>query len=59
MDTNDLNYRLSKFDQEVANSKGKVYPGRTVYGIACGIRRHLQEPVGSEVLNPLDVSDKT
>ena len=58
MDANALNYRLSKFVQEVANSEGKVYPARTLYGIVCGIRRHLEETVGSEALNPLDALDK-
>ena len=58
MDANALNYWLSKFVQEVANSEGKVYPARTLYGIVCGIRRHLEETVGSEALNPLDASDK-
>ena len=53
-----LNYWLSKFVQEVANSEGKVYPARTLYGIVCGIRRHLEETVGSEALNPLDALDK-
>ena len=58
MDANALNYWLSKFVQEVANSEGKVYPARNLYGIICGIRRHLDESVGSEALNPLDASDK-
>ena len=31
---------------------------RTINGIICGIRRHLEETVGSEALNPLDASDK-
>ena len=58
MDTNTLNYYcLSTFVQEVANSKGKVYPARTLYGITCGIRRHLEGTVGSEVLKSLDASD--
>ena len=58
MDANALNYWLSKFVQEVANSEGKVYPARTLHEIICGIRRHLEETVGSEALNPLDASDK-
>ena len=37
MDANTLNYRLSKFVQEFANSEGKVCPARTLYGIICGI----------------------
>ena len=58
IDANALNYWLSKFIREVANSEGKVYPARALYGIVCGIRRHLEETVGSEALNPLDDSDK-
>ena len=58
MDASALNYCLSKFVQEVANSGGKIYPARTLYGIICGIQRHLDETVGSEALNPLDASDK-
>ena len=52
MDANTLNYWLSKFVQEVANSEWKVYPARTLYGIICGIQRHLEETVESEALNP-------
>ena len=58
MDANALNYWLGKFVQEVANSEGKVYPAMTLYGIICGIRRHLEETVGCKALNPLDSSDK-
>ncbi|CAH3114499.1 unnamed protein product [Pocillopora meandrina] len=39
MDANPLNYWLSKFFQEVANSEVKVYPARIFYRIICGIRR--------------------
>lgn len=35
-----------------------MYSARTINGIICGIRRHLEETVGSEALNPLDASDK-
>ena len=42
MDANTLNYWLSKFVQEDANSEGKVYE------IYCGIRRHLEETAGRE-----------
>ena len=38
---------MSKFVQEDANSQGEMYPERTFYGIICGIRRHLDETVGS------------
>ena len=47
LDVNTLNYWPSKFVQGVAYSEGKVYPARTLYGIICGIRRHLVETVGS------------
>ena len=43
MDANALNYWLSKFVQEVANSDGKVYPARTLCGIICSIQRNLDE----------------
>ena len=58
IDANTLNYWLSKFLQEVANSEGKVYPVRTLYEIIAGILRHLEETVGSKAVNPLDASDK-
>ena len=58
MDANTLNYWLSKFVQEVANSEGKVNLSSTLYGIIFGIRRHLEETVGCKALNPLDPSDK-
>ena len=58
MDANTLNYWLSKFVQEFTNSEGKLYPARTLYGIICGIRRHLEATVGNEALNPLDALDK-
>ena len=58
MDADTLNYWLSKFVQEVVNSKGERYPARTVYGIVCGLRRHFIEAVGSEVLNPFDAGEK-
>ena len=28
---------------------GKVYPTRTLYGTICGIRRHLEETIGSKL----------
>ena len=58
MDGNTLNYWLSKFVQEVANSKGKVYLARTLNEIICGIRRHLEEILGIEALNRVEASDK-
>ena len=46
MDANALNYRLSKFIQEVANSEGKVYPARTLMELSVaseGIYKKLWE----------------
>ena len=57
MGANIINYWLSKFVQEVATSQWKVYPARTLYGIICGIQRHLEETVGSKASNPSDDSD--
>jgi len=57
MDALSLNYWLSKFVMEVAKKIGERYPAKTIYGIACGIRRHLEEKNGAEALNPLDNSD--
>lgn len=57
-DANALNYWLGKFVLEVANSEGKVYPARTLYGIICGIQRQLEETVGSKALNIFNPSDK-
>ena len=50
MDVLSLNYWLSKFMMEVAK--------KSVYGIICSLKRHLEERNGSEALNPLDASDK-
>jgi len=48
MDSNALNYWPSNFVQEVANSEGKVYLARTLYGIISGIRMHLEETYGAK-----------
>jgi hypothetical protein len=58
MDSVILNYWLTKFIQEVANKNGGCYPPRTLYGIVCGIKRHLEERNGASALNPLDITDK-
>ncbi|XP_068721442.1 uncharacterized protein [Montipora capricornis] len=57
MDALSLNYWLSKFVMEVAKKTGERYPAKTIYGIVCGIRRHLEEKNGAEALNPLDLSE--
>ena len=36
-----LNYWLAKFIQEVVNKKVCRYPLRTLYGMACDLKRHL------------------
>ena len=46
MDALSLNYWLSKFVMEVAKKTGERYPAKTIYGIVCGIRRHLEEKNG-------------
>ena len=38
-----LNYWLSNFVMEVAKKGGESYPPKTVYGIACGVQRYLEE----------------
>ena len=58
MDVLSLNYWLSKFVLEVAKKSGERYPPKSVYGIICSLKRHLEERNGSEALNPLDASDK-
>ena len=53
MDVLSLNYWLSKFVMEVAKKSGERYPPKSVYGIICSLKRHLEERNGSEALNPL------
>ncbi|KXJ06844.1 hypothetical protein AC249_AIPGENE19672 [Exaiptasia diaphana] len=56
MSAETLNLWLSRFVQEVRNSKGQRYPPRTIYVIMCGLKRHLSETSG---LDPLDKSNTT
>ena len=58
MDAISLNYWLAKFVMEVVKDSGERYPPRTVYGIVCGLKRHLGNKYGDEALNPLDTHDK-
>ena len=58
MDVLSLNYWLSKFVMEVAKKSRERYPLKSVYGIICSLKVHLEEKNGSEALNPLDASDK-
>ena len=50
MDGISLNYWLTKFVMEVAKDSGERYPPRTVYGIVCGLKRHLRDKNGDEAL---------
>ena len=43
MDVLSLNYWLSKFVMEVAKKSGERYPPKSVYGIICSLKRHLEE----------------
>ena len=43
MDVLSLNYLLSKFVMEVAKNSGERYPPKSVYGIICSLKRHLEE----------------
>jgi len=58
MDALSFNYWLAKFIQEVANKTGGRCPPRTLYGIVCGLKRHLEEVKGASAFNPLDYKDK-
>ena len=37
---NDLNFWIGKFVQEVSNTKGERYPGRSLYQIVSGLKRY-------------------
>ena len=58
MDALSFNYWLAKFIQEVANKKSSRYIPRTLYGMVCGLKRHLEEVKGASAFNPLDYKDK-
>ena len=58
MDALSLNYWLSKFVIYLAKKSGERYPANIIYGIICGIRRHLEEKNGANGLNPIDNSDR-
>ena len=58
MDALSFNYWLPKLIQEVANKKGGRYPPRKLYGVVCGLKRHLMEVKGASAFNPLDYMDK-
>ena len=45
MDAVILNYWLSKFVMEVAEISGEWYPPKSVYGIICALKRHLEENI--------------
>jgi hypothetical protein len=50
-----LNLWLTRFVQEVANSKGERYPPRTLYLTVCGIKRNLTD---KSDLDPFSKEDK-
>ena len=37
-----LDFWVAKFIQEILNKKGERYPGRTLYRVAGGLKRHLE-----------------
>ena len=43
IDVLSLNYWLSKFVKEVAKKSGQRYSPKSVYGIICSLKRHLEE----------------
>ena len=43
MDVLSLNYWLSKFVMEEAKKSGERYPPKSVYGIICSLKPHLEE----------------
>ena len=55
MNAETLNLWLTRFVQEVGNSKGERYPPRSLYLIICGIKRYLCDKSG---LDPLSKEDK-
>ena len=46
---------LTRFVEEVSNSRGERYPSRSLYLIICGIRRYLRE---ENDLDPLSKDDR-
>jgi hypothetical protein len=56
MSTQSLNFWIGKFVQEVANKKGSRYPGRTLYQLVSGLKRHLESKNRTDV-NMLDKSN--
>jgi hypothetical protein len=54
MDAACMDYWLQRFVMEVCNQKGKEYTHESLYYVACGLLRHLQdiELFGMNVLNP-------
>ena len=48
MDAISLNYWLTKFVMEVAKDSGERYLcPRSVYGIVCGLKRHLEDKMAT------------
>ena len=49
------NFCPTKFVMEVTKYSGEKYLPRTVYGILCGLKRHLGDKNGDEGLNPIEL----
>ena len=50
LDSLSLNYWLANFVQEVANKNGGRYQPRSLYGIVCGLKQHLEDVNGGNAL---------
>ena len=50
-----LDFWIGKFVQEVSNTKGERYPGRSLYQIVSGLKRHLE----SKNRNDVNMFDKS
>jgi len=60
---NDLNTASQSMAKNVAEMASMKYPSclpmLAVYGIVCGLKRHLGDKNGDETFNPLDALDKS
>ena len=48
MNAETLNWWLSRFIEEVSNRRGERYPPKTLYLLACGIKRYLSDKSGHD-----------
>ena len=51
LDSLSLNYWQKKIVQEVAYKNGGRYPPRSLYGVVCGLKWHLEDVNGGNALN--------